>query len=148
MRLPSLVAMWRERHRGDLRGQRLAAHDEMQLGAGPGGRALDVAHGDRSVDARPEAAGGDGPDGAPVRRRDRGALAGGGAALRLQSDPHPRRTLFQLALDAGRAGEAALLPAPLLDRPGEPRLDRRRGRVDVVAAKAEARLEAERVARP
>src|SRR5438270_929681 len=99
-----------------------------------------------AVDARPEAARRDGPDGAPVQRRDRGALAGGRAALGLQPDPHARRALFQLALDAGRAREAALLAAPLLDRPGQARLDRRRGRIDVVAVEAEARLEPERVA--
>ena len=53
----------------------------------------------------------------------------------------------QLVLDARRAREAALDAAPLLHGPHEVGLDRARGLVDVVAVEAEARFQAQRVAR-
>ena len=70
--------------------QRLAAHHEVQFGAGRGDLARDVAHGDRAVHGRAEAARGDDPDLAAVRRRDRRALAGRRAAFGLEPDADPR----------------------------------------------------------
>ena len=55
--------------------------------------------------------------------------------------------LLQLVLDARVAREPAFAPPPLLDRPLEPRLDRARRLVDVVAVEAKARLQPQRVAR-
>ena len=59
-----------------------------------------------------------------------------------------RRALGDLPLDDRSAKEAALRAAFLADAPEQPRLDRRRAGVDVVTVEAEARLEAQRIARP
>src|SRR5438477_205637 len=112
-------------------------------------RALErVVHGDHlAADRRAEAAGRDLADRRAVRRPDLGALAGRDAALGLEADPRTGGTVAQFRKDARGARKAAGLAAALLDRPGEPRLDRRGRRVDVVAVQAQPGLEAERVAR-
>ena len=70
-----------------------------------------------------------------------GARPSGRMPTRLRAGPSA-----QLALDARGAGEAALGPPPLADRPCQPGLDRRRRLVDVVAVEAEAGLEPQRIA--
>src|SRR5690606_15966287 len=51
------------------------------------------------------------------------------------------------ALHDFRTGEAAAFPAALADRPGEPRFDRRRSLVQIVAIHAEPGLKPQRIAR-
>ncbi|MDV7402523.1 hypothetical protein RZS08_64475, partial [Arthrospira platensis SPKY1] len=48
---------------GDLCRARLAANEEVDLRAGCGMGHVDVSHGHRAIDTRPETAGGDGADG-------------------------------------------------------------------------------------
>ena len=83
----------------------------------------------------------------PQRRQDLGALARRRASVGPDADALPLGAIGQLVLNALGAGEAALAAPPLLDRPGEARLDGAGGLVDVVAVEAEARLQAQRVAR-
>ena len=64
-----------------------------------------------------------------------------------ETDPLARRALGDLLLDDGSAGKAALRAALLADAPQQARFDRRRRGVDVVAVEAEARFEAQRIAR-
>src|SRR5690606_20910195 len=109
------VAMRRERERCDRGRERLAAHDELNARARLRKGRIDVAHGDRSIDARAETARGDGPDLLAVEGLHLGAVACGRAAVRLDADAHAARAVPQLALDAIRAREAALDAAPLLD---------------------------------
>ena len=82
------------------------------------------------------------------RRQDLGALARRRAAVGLDADAAARGAVRELVLDARGAGEAALAAPPLLDRPGEPGLDRaswsrrcrgRRGRGRPRAAASRAR---------
>src|SRR5580704_17512931 len=141
------VAIGHEGHRGDLRRQVFAAHDEIELRAeGREGR-LDIAHGERAPERRAEAARGDSADLAPVLRLDLGAFARRRLAVRQDTDALARRTLGELPLDALGAGKAAFLAPSLLYRPGERRLDGRGRRVDVMAVEAKPGLEPQRIAR-
>lgn len=96
-------------------------------------RGIDIAHGDRTVHGRAETARRDAADPAAGAIDDLGAFAGRRTAVGLDADAQPLRTLGQFLLDARGARETAFGPPPLLDRPGEPGFDRRRGGVDVVA---------------
>src|SRR5690606_22853295 len=111
-----------------------------------GQRGLDIAHRHRAIDGRAEAAAGDPADRAAVAVGDLGALGRRSPALGPDADAAPRRAAGDLRLDAGGAGEAALLAATLADAPGQTRLDRRGRRVDVVAVQAEAGLQPQRIA--
>src|SRR5262249_2119465 len=104
------------------------------------------AHGDRRIDAGRKAAARDDTDFTAVRENG-GALARRLAALGANADAFARRTILQLTEDARRAREIAGLAAALLDRPLERRFDRAGRLVNVVAVEAEARLEAQRIAR-
>src|SRR5690349_75230 len=111
--MSALVAVRRERHGRNLGRQRLAANDEMKIGADGGHVLRHIAHGDRAVDGGAEAAGGHDADLTPVWRRDDRTLAGRRPALRLDADAHARRPVLDLGLDALGAGEAPLLAAAL-----------------------------------
>ncbi len=111
-----------------------------------GEAAVDVAHGERAVDGRAEATGGDGADRLAVGRLHDRALARGRPPVGQDADAQARRAFGEFLLDAGGAREAAFRAAALLDRPGQASLDRRRGGVDVVAVEAEPGLEAQAVA--
>ena len=87
------------------------------------------------------------PIGAPSDRHDLRPLPRGRAAVRTQADAQALRPVRQRAPNALGAGKAALDPAPLLDRPGERRLDRIDRLVEFVAIKAKAGFESERIAR-
>src|SRR5690606_37361696 len=62
------------------------------------------------------------------------------------ADAPPRSTFAELTENRFGAGEPAFRAPALADRPGKPRLDRRRRLVDVLAVQAQARLEPQRVA--
>ena len=141
------VAVRDERQRRDGGGERLAAHHQIHGRADRGTIGGDIAHGDRAVDAGSEAARGDDAERVAEQRQDLGALARRRAAVRLDADAAALGAVGQLVLDALGAGEAALAAAALLHRPDEIGLDRARRLVDVVAIEAEARLQAQRVAR-
>ena len=95
----------------------------------------------------PEAAGGDAADLSARGVDDFRAFARRRAAVRPEADPLARRALGERRLDARRAGKAALEAPPLLDRPGEPGLDRIDRLVELVAVEAQARFEPQRIAR-
>src|SRR5690606_5047553 len=85
-----------------------------------------------------------GPDRRALEIEQRVALAGDPAPAHLEAD--------ELAREAGRLdGDEGLLADEValveLHRPAEPRLERVRGLVDVVAVERQPRLEPERVAR-
>src|SRR5919106_1985197 len=107
---------------------------------------LDIAHGDGAPERGGEATRGDLADSLPGDG-DLGALARDRLALGQQTDTLARRTLGDLLLDDGGAGEAALQAAFLADAPQQARFDRRGRGVDVVAVEAETGLEAQRIAR-
>src|SRR3954469_5296406 len=54
--LSAVVSVFDERHGNDLGGHRLAAHHQLYFCAVGGLRLVDVAHGDRALEARREAA--------------------------------------------------------------------------------------------
>src|SRR5688572_4360719 len=139
--LSSLVPMRRKGHLDHLCGQRLAANHEAKLRAGSCEFASHIAHCDRPVHGRAEAARCDLADLAPVRRGDRRTLARRRAALGLEPDADTRRAVLDLAPDTLGAGETALLAPALLDRPCQPCLDGRGPDVDVMAVEAQPRLE-------
>src|SRR5262245_55996002 len=132
------VPMLYEGQRHHRRREGLAPHHQVHARSGLAIAGGDIAHGDGAVDARPEAARGHRADPLAQEREDLRALAGRRAAVRPDADAPTARALRQLPLDAPGAGETAVAAAALLDRPGEPRLDRARGLVDVVAVEAEA----------
>mmetsp|Transcript_21803 Transcript_21803/g.85364 ORF Transcript_21803/g.85364 Transcript_21803/m.85364 type:complete len:361 (+) Transcript_21803:556-1638(+) len=105
----------------------------------------------RLVDRRAERAAGDDADLGAVGGDDLGALAHRHALLANEADALARRPVRELGVDDGRAGVAtgtgATGAAHLLDRPGDARLDRRGGGVDVVAVQAQAGFQAQRIAR-
>src|SRR6185312_15410055 len=121
----------------DARRARRAAHHELERRAERRLRRRDIAHGDRPVGRRAEAAAGDAADDGARGRDDLGALARRRAAFGLDADALARRTLFELARDDVGAGKAAFGATALLDGPGEIGLDDAGGLVDVVAMKAE-----------
>ncbi len=59
----------------------------------------------------------------------------------------PRRSVCQFLLKARGAGESVLLAAALGDRPGQARLNRRGGLVNIVSVEAEPGLEPQRIPR-
>ena len=96
----------------------------------------------------PKAARGDDADLGAAGRRDHRALAGWRTAFGQDADAAPGRALADFADDARMAGKAPFLTATLLDRPVQRRLDRGGLRVDIMAIKAIAGLEPQRIARP
>eukprot|EP01035_Chromulina_nebulosa_P042994 gene42994-58213_t len=68
---------------------------------------------------RPEAAGGDLADDLALGGGNLRTLASGSPAFRQQADADAADALGKFALDAGGTGEAPLLAAALLDRPGQ-----------------------------
>src|SRR6187200_2002753 len=141
------VAVGHERQRRDRRAQCLAAHHQIDGRADLGVIRLHVAHRHGAIDAGAEAARGDDADALAAGRKNLGALASRRASVRPDADALLLGATGQFLLNALGAGEAAPAAPPLLDRPGEARLDGAGGLVDVVAVEAEARLEAQRVAR-
>ena len=108
---------------------------------------VDVAHRHRSAHRGAVAAAGDGADAPALGVGHLGVLARRRPALGAQADAAARRSLGELALDDGGAGEAARGAASARDRPRQPGLDRRRRRIDVMAVEAQPGLEPEAVAR-
>src|SRR5882724_6526636 len=142
----SVIAVRDERQRRHLGRQRLVAHDDLQIGARGGVRGFDIAHGDRSVGGGPESAAGDLADAAAGPVLDLRVGAYGRATFGANTDEPARRAFLQLALDHLGADEAAVAAPTLADRPGECRLDRRGGLIDIVAVEAQAGLEPQRIA--
>ena len=87
------------------------------------------------------------PIGSPDGADDFGAFARGRAPSEPDAHPAARRPVGERRLNARRAGKAAFDAPPLLDRPGEARLDRIDRLVEFVAVEAEARFEPQRIAR-
>src|SRR5882724_11452486 len=137
--------MRHERQRRDARRQFLAVDAEQHGGAGRGEAPLDVTHGDRTPAGRGEAARGHLAADRAVGPDDIRALLKRLLALWLQSDAQPPRPIGDLVAHALRAGKGALLATPARDRPGEPRLHRRRRLVDVVAPAAKPGFETQRL---
>ena len=100
-----------------------------------------------AADRGPEAAGGDAADLGARGVDDFRAVARRRAALQPEADALARRPVGERRLNARRAGKAALDAPPLLDRPGEPGLDRIDRLVELVAVEAQARFEPQRIAR-
>src|SRR6185437_109731 len=142
-----VIAMRNERQGCDLRGTRGTAHGEAQPGTGLSERRRDIPHGNRTFERGREAAAGDRADLFAAGIDDRRVAARDLPAFRLDADAAPRRALRELALDDRGTGKAAFLAPPLLDRPGEIGLDRRRAFVNIVAVKAEPGFEPQRIAR-
>jgi hypothetical protein len=82
-----------------------------------------------------------------VAAADLGPVPRGRLAVGPQSHQPARRALRQLSQEDRGAGKAALLAAALADGPGEPRLDRAGGAVDLVAVERQARLQPQRIPR-
>ena len=118
-----------------------------------GERRRQIAHRDRRIEARAEAARGDLADRLGRSRigKQQRAFAHRRAAFRPQADAAARRAFFELREDlfgAGKtAGARAAVAAALLHRPFQRAFDRRRRGVDVVAVKAKPGLEPQAVAR-
>ena len=116
-------------------------------------RRRQIAHRDRRIEARAEAARGDRADrfGRSRVGKQRRAFAHRRAALRPQADAAARRAVLKLRENLVRAGKAAgaraAVAAALLDRPFQRGLDRRGRGVDVVAVEAKPGLEPQAVAR-
>ena len=107
----------------------------------------DVAHRDVLAQAGAERARADLPDPRrTVREQDVGVLPRRGAPGD-QPDPPDGDAVGELPLDDVAAEEVAGVAPPLPDRPREARLDGRDVLVEVVAVEAQARLEAQGVAR-
>src|SRR5215472_3758794 len=143
----ALVVGLDEGQRHDLGRQRLAANDQVEGMAGGGHSGLGIAHSQRTVEARAEAAAGDLADLPAGGVLDFRMLAGRLAALGQDADAPALGALPQLALDDRGPRKATLAPAALADTPGEPGLDGGRGLVDVMAVKAEPGLEPQRIPR-
>src|SRR5712671_3296509 len=109
-------------------------------------RGIYVAHCDRRPDRRPEAAAGDLADRSAGGIDDLRALARRGTAVGADADPLALRSVGELAQHRHGTGEPAFGVPPFANRPGEPRLDRRRGFIDVMAVETQTGLEAQRVA--
>src|SRR5215207_6118988 len=102
-----MEAVWRERHGCDPRGHVLAAQLDEDRGAGLREGALDIAHGDRPADRRPETARGDLSDDLSGFVLDHRALADRSSAVRQQADAQAGRALPKLAPDPLLARKAA-----------------------------------------
>ena len=105
----------------------------------------DIAHGDRALQRRREAAAGDPADLIAFAVEHQRAFANRLAAVDLEADALLRRTVLDLRENAHRAGEAAVGAAPLVDCEGEAGHDRRRLVVEVVTVERQARFEAQRI---
>ena len=134
-------------------GQALAAHFRENLRAVGGKRCWQIAHRDRRIEARAEAARCDLADrlaGGGVREQQR-AFAYRRAALGPQADAAARRAFFEVRENLLRAGKTAragaAAAAALLHRPFQRALDRRRRGVDVVAIETEPGFQPQAVAR-
>src|SRR5690606_16171472 len=147
---PSIAAVvaefdkWHLRH---LRRVLPAPHDDPEIEPDLCLIAFDVAHGHRAANRRAEAAAGDLSHACPCSIDDLDVLACYHSPFGSDAYPLPLHALPKLALHDFRTGEAAAFPAALADRPGEPRFDRRRSLVQIVAIQAEPGLKPQRIAR-
>src|SRR6185295_17259286 len=135
----------------DLHRLALAADLGIELRSRRSERGRHVGERDRLADARADRAAGDAADRDADVVDDRCAFAHRRTFGADQADALSLRAAAELALDRRRArvaaGTVAAGSAHFLDRPGQAGFDRRRGRVDLVAVEAQARLQAQRVAR-
>ena len=140
--------MRRERHFHDLRGERFAAHHQLDLGADGRVARLDIAHCNRAIHRRAESARRDAADLRAARIENFRPLPRRCATLGQDADALTFRAVREFGSDARRTRISTALAPSLLNAPGEIGFDRRGRRVDVVAVEAQARFEAETVARP
>src|SRR5205814_8830864 len=122
------------------------AHDNGEGGALCAMGSIDIAHRDRRIDRRPEAAAGDLADRRAAGIDNRRAIARRGAAVRTDAGPLARGSFRELPQHRCGTGETAFGAPPFADRPGEPGFDRCRGFIDIMTVEAQPGLEAPRLA--
>src|SRR5208337_765452 len=144
----AMIGVAMEGQRGYARAEGFSAHDQSDRRSDRCMRTVDEPHGDRRADARPEAARGDDPNLRAVGGHDLGSVARRGPPVGPEADTNAARPVGKRAQNAVGAGEAAFGAAALLDRPGDRRLDRIDGLIELVTVKTEARFEPERVPSP
>src|SRR5690242_6232504 len=101
----AVIAVGYERHCGDGRVEQLSALLKLQLRAGFGKRRRDIAHGDRALQRRREAAARDLAELIALIVEDQSALANRLAALDVEADALLGRTILDLGEDAHRSGK-------------------------------------------
>src|SRR3954452_23261555 len=143
LRSSAFVGVFHEGHGGDLQGKALAPHFCEQFCAERTQAGGHVAHRDRRIQARAEAARCDLSDrlaSACISKQKR-TLADGRAALSAQADAAPGRAIVEVREDLlgtrKTAGARTAGAAALLDRPFQRGLDRRGRGVDVMTIEAE-----------
>src|SRR6516165_5174172 len=130
----------------DNAGERLVAHDEIQLGAGPGKSGIDIAERDGGLQGGGETARGDNAH-ALAFGLDNGTGAGRGAAVQPDAYEQLRRAILELPVDDGGADEITR-GKPLLGQ-GEIELggDGAGFLADIIAIEAEPGLQPQRITR-